>query len=215
MKVKFPIPVVDGPLDELQGAHFFTKMDLRSGYHQVLMHQDDIARTAFRTHHGHFEFLVMAFGLTNAPSTFQALMNNVLCDYLRWFVLVFFYILIYNSTWVEHLHHVQLILQVLRHNKLAVKHSKCSSGATTVDYLGHIISNSMVAMDPAKVEAVQGWSRPCSVKALLGFLGLTGYYRKFIQNYGPVARPLTQLLKKEAFAWSTEAEQPSSPSNKP
>jgi hypothetical protein len=123
-------------------------------------------------------------------------------------VLVFFDdILIYSSTWGEHLQHVRLILQTLRHNKLAVKQSKCSFGASSINYLGHIISNGVVAMDPAKVEAVQEWPRPTTVKALRGFLGLTGYYRKFIQNYGLVARPLTQLLKKEAFTWNTNAEQ--------
>jgi hypothetical protein len=123
-------------------------------------------------------------------------------------VLVFFDdILIYSSTWVEHLQYVRLVLQTLRHNKLAVKQSKCSFGASSIDYLGHIISNNVVAMDPTKVEAVQAWPRPTIVKALRGFLGLTGYYRKFIQNYSLVARPLTQLLKKEAFAWNTDAEQ--------
>jgi hypothetical protein len=127
----------------------------------------DIAKTAFRTHHGHFEFLVMAFGLTNAPSTFQALMNDVLRTFLRWFVLVFFDdILIYSSTWAEHLQHVRLVLQTLRHNKLVVKQSKCSFGASSVDYLGHIISNGVVGMDPAKVEVVQAWPRPTTVKAL-------------------------------------------------
>jgi hypothetical protein len=208
VKDKFPILIVDELLDELKGGRFFTKLDLRNGYHQVLMHQEDIAKMVFRMHHGHFEFLVMAFGLTNAPSTFEALMNDVLHAFLHRFVLVFFDdILIYSSTWAQHLQHVRLILQTLCHNKLAVKQSKCSYGTTSIDYLGHIISNGMVAMDLAKVEAVQAWPRPTTMKALRGFLGLTSYYRKFFQNYGLVARLLTQLLKKEAFAWSTEVEQ--------
>jgi hypothetical protein len=206
VKDKFPIPIVDELLDELWGARFFTKLDLRSGYHQVCMFEDDISKAAFRTHHGHFEFLVMAFGLTNAPSAFQALMNDVLRDFLRRFVLVFFDdILIYNLTWMEHLQHVRAIFQVLRDNSLALKRSKFSFGSREVAYLGHVIRDSGVAMDPTKIDAVLAWPTPTSVRALRGFLGLTGYYWKFIRDYGTVARPLTQLLKREAFSWSADA----------
>jgi hypothetical protein len=186
VKDKFPIPVVDELLDELKEARFFTKLDLRNGYHQVLMHQEDITKTTFRTHHGHFEFLIIAFELTN------------ICR----FVLVFFDdILIYNSTWVEHLRHVQLVLQVLCHNKLAVKQRKCSFGASSVDYLGHIISNGVVAMDPAKVEAVPPRSRRC---------GASTVSRATTINSSRITDwwlTLKQLLKKEAFAWNAEAEQ--------
>jgi hypothetical protein len=206
VKDKFPIPVVEELHDELNGACYFTKLDLRSGYHQVRMHPEDVAKTTFCTHHDHFEFLVMAFGLTNAPPTFQALMNGVLQDYLRRFVLVFFDdILIYSSSWSEHLHHVRVVLTMLRQHRLAVKQSKCVFGSQSVAYLGHVISASGVAMDPAKVEAVQAWSAPQTPRALRGFLGLAGYYRKFIRNYGIIAGPLTQVLKKEAFVWSPEA----------
>jgi hypothetical protein len=161
VKDKFPIPVVEELLDELSGACYFTKLDLRSGYHQVHMHPDDVAKTAFHTHHSHFEFMVMAFGLTNAPPMFQALMNGVPHDYLRRFVLVFFDdILIYSSSWSEHLQHVRVVLTTLRQHQLAVKQSKCVFGSQSVAYLEHVISVGGVSMDPAKVQAVQAWPMP-------------------------------------------------------
>jgi hypothetical protein len=167
-KDKFPIPVVDDLL-ELHGARFFTKLDLCSGYHQVWMHPDDIAKTAFRTHHGHFEFLVMPFVLSNAPTMFQALMNDALSPYLRRFVLVFFDdILIYNSSWAEHLQHMAIIFNELRAHHLHLKHSKCSFGTTSVAYLGHVISAEGVAMDANKVMAVAAWPTPQSPRALRG-----------------------------------------------
>jgi hypothetical protein len=205
VKDKFPIPVVEELLDELNGAKFFTKLDLRSGYHQVRVHPEDIVKTAFRTHHGHFEFLVMPFGLSNAP-TFQALMNSVLGPFLRKFVLVFFDdIFIYSTSWTEHLQHIKKVLGVLRANNLHVKRSKCSFTTPTVSYLGHVISEKGVAMDASKVESVTNWPTPRSVKGLRGFLGLAGYYRRFIKDFGSIAAPLTQLLKKEAFQWTDAA----------
>ncbi|WVZ96354.1 hypothetical protein U9M48_042006 [Paspalum notatum var. saurae] len=207
VKDKFPILVVEELLDELRGAKHFTKLDLHSGYHQVLMLADDIHNTAFRTHQGLFEFLVMPFGLTNAPATFQALMNQILQRFLRRFVLFFFYdILIYSSSWAEYLQYIHFVLQTLADHSLFLKRSKCSFAASSVAYLGHVISAAGMAMDEDKIRAVLSWPVPRTVRAVRGFLGLAGYYRRFIRGYGATAAPLTKLLCKEGFRWTSEAE---------
>jgi hypothetical protein len=200
IKDSFTIPVVDEQLDELRGAKFFTKFDFRSGYHQVRMATGDIHKMTFRTHEGLYEFLVMPFGLSNAPATFQTLMNTVLHPFLRRFVLVFFNnILVYNDTWSEHLHHLRAVFNTLRDHSLVLKRSKYSFGATSVSYLGHLITTKGVAMDAAKVRAVVDWPPPRSVRAPRGFLGLLRYYRKFIKSYDEIAAPLTTLLNKNGF----------------
>lgn len=159
LKDKFPIPIIKELLDEPKGAKFFTKLDLRSGYHRVLMFPNDVAKTAFRTHHGHYEFLVMPFSLTNAPITFQSLMNEVLKPFIWHLVLVFFDdILIYSSSWSEHLQHVRAVFQLLRTHGLALKQSKCIFGASTVAYLGHVISEHGGAMGSNKVDVIQAWA---------------------------------------------------------
>jgi len=149
----------------------------------------------------------MPFGLSNAPSTFQALMNLVLKPFLRRSVLVFFDdILVYSSTWTEHLQHLRAVLDVLREHRLHLKRSKCSFATSSVHYLGHVITAEGVAMDTTKVAAVQSWPQPRSARGLRGFLGLAGYYRRFIKDYGTIAAPLTQLLRKEGFRWSDTAD---------
>jgi hypothetical protein len=207
-KDKFPIPVVDELLNKLHGARFFTKLDLRSGYHQVRMHPDDISKMAFHTHQGHYEFLVMPFGLSNAPTTFQALMNDVLQLYLWRFVLVFFDdILIYSSSWAEHLQHVSIVLNALRAHRLHLKCSKCSFGATSVAYLGHVISIDGVAMDADKVMAVSLCPTPYSARGLQDFLGLAGYYRKLSWTSASSWRRLRVSCSETRLARTTRPSQ--------
>lgn len=181
VKDKFPIPIIEELLDELAGSRVYSKIDLRSRYHQVRMQIDDIPKTAFKTHSGHYEYLVMPFGLTNTPTTFQSLMNHVFRDFLRRFVLVFFDdILIYSKSMEEHVTHVELVFQLMSKHQLFGKMSKCYFGLPGVEYLGYFISGQGVEIDLSKIEAIIKWLARGNQKELRSFLGLTSYYRRFI-----------------------------------
>jgi hypothetical protein len=207
-KNKFPIPVIEDLLDELHGAKYFSKLVLGAGYHQIRMHKQDIHKTTFRTFFGHFEYLVMPFGHTNAPTTFQALMNKVFSPLMRQIMLVFFDdILIFSKTLEEHAQHLQTVLQVLKDNKLYAKFSKCAFATQQVEYLGHVIFEQGVATNPQKIAAVKDLPVPKTIPQLRGFLGLAGHYRRSVKDSGIICRPLHDMLKKNCFSWSSEQAQ--------
>jgi hypothetical protein len=210
VKNRYPLPRIDELLDQLHGATIFTKLDCQKGYHQIRIAQNDgsIARTAFRTRYGHYEWLVMPFGLTNAPATFQALMNNILRPYLDKFVVVYLDdICIYSRTPEEHLDHVDKVLALLEEHQLYIGLDKCAFGQAEMSFLGHIISKDGIKVDPKKVQAVTTWPTPKNVKEVRSFLGLTGYYRRFIKHYAHMALPLTELTKKElGWRWTEDKE---------
>ena len=195
--------------DQLSGARFYFKIDLRTGYHQLRVRETDIPKTAFRTRYGHFEFTVMPFGLTNAPAAFMDLMHRVFQPYLDQFVIVFVDdILIYSQSEWEHEYHLRIVLKLLRDHQLYTKFSKFEFWLIEVRFLGHVVSASGVSMDPEKDEVVMSWERPKSVFEICSFLGLAGYYRRFIKDFSRLASPMMRLARKEVkFDWDDRCEE--------
>ena len=197
IKNKYPLPRIDDLFDQLQGAGVFSKIDLRSGYHQLRIKPDDIPKTAFRTRYGHYEFTVMPFGLTNAPAAFMDLMNRVFRPYLDKFVVVFIDdILIYSKDKEGHADQLRTVLQTLREHQLYGKLKKCEFWLEEVVFLGHVVTKEGIKVDPQKVKAITEWPRPTNVTEIRSFLGLAGYYRRFVKDFSKIASPLTNLLKK-------------------
>jgi hypothetical protein len=177
IKNKYPLPRIEDLFDQMRGARVFSKIDLRSGYHQMKIRSYDIPKTAFSTRYGLYEFTVMSFGLTNAPAYFMNLMNKVFMEYLEKFIVVFIDdILIYSKNDSDHKEHLRVVLQKLRDNQLYAKYSKCEYWLDEVPFLEHIISNGGISVDPAKVREIIGWKISSSVTEIRSFLGLAGYY---------------------------------------
>ena len=209
IKNRYPLPRIDDLFDQLKGARVYCKINLRTGYHQLRVRETDIPKTAFRTRYGHFEFTVMPFGLTNAPAAFMNLMHRGFQPYLDQFVVVFVdVILIYSQSEWEHEYHLRIVLQLLRDHQLYAKFSKCEFWLTEVRFSRHVVSTSSVSVDPEKVEAVMSWERPKLVFEIRSFLGLAGYYRRFIEDFSWIAAPMTRLTRKEVkFDWDDRCEE--------
>ena len=208
VKNKYPLPRIEDLFDQLKGASVFLKIDLRSGYYQLRVKEVDVPKTAFRARYGYYEFLVMPFGLTNAPTAFMDLMNRLFRPYLDQFVVVFIDdILVYSRDEQEHEQHLKIVLQTLREKKVYAKLSKCDFWLKEVSFLGHIVSTKGIRVDPAKIEAVVNSKPPQSVTEVRSFLGLAGYYRRFVKGFSVIASLLTKLLKKGVkFEWSDKCQ---------
>jgi hypothetical protein len=209
IKNKYPLPRIEDLFGQLRGASVFSKIDLRSGYHQLRIRPSDIPKTAFITKYGLYEYTVMSFGLTNAPAFFMYVMNSVFMDYLNKFVVVFIDdILIYSQSEEEHVEYLKMVLQRLREHQLYAKLSKCEFWIHEVLFLGHIINQDGLAMDPKKVADILNWKAPKDVRGIKSFIGMAGYYRCFIEGFSKIARPMTALLvKKVEFKWTQKCQE--------
>jgi hypothetical protein len=209
VKNKYSMPCIEDLFDPIRGARVFSKIDLRSGYHQMKIRPSDIPKMAFSTRYGSYEFTVMSFGLTNAPAYFMNLMNKVFMEYLDRFIVVFIDdILIYSKSDGDHEEHLRLVLQKLRDNQLYTKFSKCEFWIDKVPFLGHIISNGGISVDPAKVKEIMAWSIPTKITEIRSFLGLAGYYRRFSEGFSKIAKSMTLLLEKgREFKWDEKCQE--------
>ncbi|GJY65340.1 putative reverse transcriptase domain-containing protein [Tanacetum coccineum] len=208
VKNRYPLPRIDDLFDQLQGSSVYSKIDLRSGYHQLRVRDEDIPKTAFRMRYEHYEFQVMPFCLTNAPVVFMDLINRVCKPYLDKFVIVFINdILIYSCKKEEHANHLRIILELLKKDKLYAKFSKCDFWISIVQFLGHVIDSQGIHVDPAKIEAVKNWASPTTPIEIHQFLGLAGYYKRFIKDFSKIAKPLTELTQKnKKYIWGENQE---------
>ncbi|GKD42423.1 putative reverse transcriptase domain-containing protein [Tanacetum coccineum] len=208
VKNRYPLPRIDDLFDQLQGSSVYSKIDLRSGYHQLKVRNEDIPKTAFRTRYGHYEFQVMPFGLINAPVVFMDLKNRVFKPYLDKFVIVFIDdILIYSRNKEEHADHLRIILELLRKEKLYDKFSKCDFWISIVQFLGHLIDSQGLHVDPAKIKAIKNWAYPTTPTEIRQFLGLAGYYRRFIKDFSKIAKSLIELTQKnKKYIWDEDQE---------
>jgi hypothetical protein len=209
IKNKYPLPRIEDLFDQLRGANVFSKIDLRSGYHQLRIRPSDFPKTAFITKYGLYEFTVMSFGLTNAPAFFMNLMNNVFMDYLDKFVVVFIDdILIYSQSEAKHMNHLKMVLQRLREHQLYAKLSKCKFWIDEVLFLGHIINKEGLVVDPKKVTDILNWKAPTDARGIKSFIGMAGYYRRFIEGFSKIAKPMTALLgNKVEFKWTQKCQE--------
>ena len=197
IKNKYPIPRIDDLFDQLQGARHFSKIDLRPGYHHLRVRENDILKTTFKTWYRPYEFIVMSFGVTNAPTTFMNLISRVFKQYLDLFVIVFIDdILIYSRSEEEHASHLRVVLQTLKDSQLFAKFSKHELWLQFVDFLGHIVSSEGIRVDSQKIKAVKQWPRPTSTTYIKSFLVIPGYYRRFVEVVSSIASPLTRLTQK-------------------
>ncbi|KAL0555766.1 hypothetical protein IC582_004262 [Cucumis melo] len=202
VKYRFPTPRINELLDQLGEAGIFSKIDLKSGYDQIRIKPGDEWKTAFKTNEGLFEWLVMPFGLSNAPSTFMRLMNQVLHHFLNKFVVVYFDdILVFSRCLQEHNTHLYQVFEVLAKNELYINLKKCTFCVEEIAFLGFIIKKNHILMDEKKVEAIRNWPIPKSIKEVQAFLGLASFYRKFIYNFSTIAASITDCLKKGGFLW--------------